>query len=215
MSVHEPLSAPIRIVVVDDHPVVRAGLRGMLDGQTDLEVVGEARDGEEALAVVASSAPDVVLMDLRMPGMGGVEAISRLGVAHPAVHVLVLTTFDADHDVVRAVEAGATGVLLKDTPREELFRAVRAAARSEMTLAPSVTARLVRRVRGGPVDVPTERELEVLTLVARGLTNRAIGRHLAISEATVKTHLVHVFGKLGVADRTAAATAALHRGLIR
>ena len=126
------------------------------------------RDGEEALAVVASSAPGVVLMDLRMPGMDGVEAISRLAVAHPAVRVLVLTTYDADHDIVRAVEAGATGVLLKDAPREELFRAVRATARGEMVLAPSVTARLVGRLRGGPVEVPTERELEVLTLVARG-----------------------------------------------
>lgn len=206
---------PIRVVVVDDHPVVRAGLRGMLDGQGDLKVVGEAGDGEEALAVVASTAPGVVLMDLRMPGMGGVEAIGRLRNAHPDVRVLVLTTFDADHDVVRAVDAGALGVLLKDAPRDELFRAVRAAARGEMTLAPVVAARLVRQARGGPVEVPTERELEVLTLVARGLTNRAIGRQLVISEATVKTHLVHVFGKLGVADRTAAVTAALQRGLIR
>jgi DNA-binding NarL/FixJ family response regulator len=129
--------------------------------------------------------------------------------------VLVLTTYDEDHDIVRAIEAGARGVLLKDAPREELFRAIRAAARGEMVLAPAVTARVFGRLRAPQEQTPTERELEVLMLVARGLTNRAIGRQLALSEATVKTHLVHVFAKLGVADRTAAVTAALDRGLIR
>jgi DNA-binding NarL/FixJ family response regulator len=207
--------AALRIVVVDDHPVVRDGLRGMLDGQFDLTVVGEAGDGLEAMAVVARERPDVVLMDLRMPRMDGVAAIAKIQQSQPEVRVLVLTTYDEDHDIVRAIEAGARGVLLKDAPRDELFRAIRAAARGEMVLAPAVTARVFGRLRAPQEQTPTERELEVLTLVARGLTNRAIGRQLALSEATVKTHLVHVFAKLGVADRTAAVTAALDRGLIR
>jgi DNA-binding NarL/FixJ family response regulator len=206
---------PLRIVVVDDHPVVRDGLRGMLDGQADLAVVGEAADGLEAVTVVARERPDVVLMDLRMPRMDGVAATSKLHAAHPQAKVLILTTYDEDHDIVRAIEAGARGVLLKDSPREELFRAIRATARGEMVLAPAVTARVFGRLRAPQQQTPTERELEVLTLVAQGLTNRAIGRQLALSEATVKTHLVHVFAKLGVADRTAAVTAALDRGLIQ
>ncbi len=204
----------IRIVVVDDHPVVRDGLRGMLDGQPDLEVVGEAADGLEALAIVAETAPDVVLMDLRMPRLDGVGAIAQLNDSHPAVHVLVLTTYDEDQDIVRAVEAGAIGVLLKDAPREELFRAVRAAARGESVLAPAITARLLGRWRTPQVEQPTDREVEVLRLVAKGMTNRAIGRSLHISEATVKTHLVHAFAKLGVDDRTGAVTVALERGLL-
>jgi DNA-binding NarL/FixJ family response regulator len=206
---------PLRIVVVDDHPVVRDGLRGMLDGQDDLTVVGEAADGLEAVAVVARERPDVVLMDLRMPRMDGVSATAEIHTAQPEVRVLVLTTYDEDHDIVRAIEAGARGALLKDAPREELFRAVRSSARGEMVLAPAVTARLFGRLRVPQQHSPTERELQVLTLVAQGLTNRAIGRRLSVSEATVKTHLVHVFAKLGVADRTAAVTAALDRGLIR
>jgi DNA-binding NarL/FixJ family response regulator len=206
---------PLRIVVVDDHPVVRDGLRGMLDGQPDLTVVGEASDGLEAVAVVARERPDVVLMDLRMPRMDGVAATAKIHAAQPEARVLVLTTYDQDHDIVRAIEAGARGVLLKDAPREELFRAIRSTAGGEMVLAPAVTARVFGRLRAPQEQNPTERELEVLTLVARGLTNRAIGRQLAVSEATVKTHLVHVFTKLGVADRTAAVTAALDRGLIR
>ena len=178
-------------------------------------MVGEAGDGLEALSVVAARSPDVVLMDLRMPRMDGVQAITRLAASHPTVRVLVLTTYDADHDIVRAVEAGAAGVLLKDAPRDELFRAVRAAARGEMVLAPTVTARVLGSLRAGSVaEGPTDREVEVLALVAQGLTNRAIARRLAISEATVKTHLVHVFGKLGVTDRTAAVTVALQRGVI-
>jgi DNA-binding NarL/FixJ family response regulator len=207
--------AELRVVVVDDHPVVRDGLRGMITGQSDMTVVGEAADGVDAVEVVARELPDVVLMDLRMPRMDGVQALTRIRSAHPDIQVLVLTTYDADHDIVRAVEAGARGVLLKDAPREELFRAIRAAARGEMVLAPRLTERLFGRLRAPHEDVPTERELEVLALVARGMTNRAIGRHLAISEATVKTHLVHAFTKLGVADRTAAVTAALERGLIQ
>ena len=204
----------LRVVVVDDHPVVRAGLRGLLEGSTGFAVVGEAADGREAIEVVAATEPDVVLLDLRMPVLDGAATIGRLRVSHPAVRVLVLTTYDQDQDILRAVEAGATGVLLKDAPREELFRAVRAVARGESVLAPGLTARLLDRWREPRADAPTDRELEVLRLVAKGLTNRAIGRQLSISEATVKTHLVHAFGKLGVDDRTAAVTVALERGLL-
>jgi DNA-binding NarL/FixJ family response regulator len=204
----------IRVLIVDDHPVVRDGLRGMLGGQPDLTVVGEAADGREALAAISQHEPDVVLMDLRMPVLDGVGAITRLAAVHPDVRVIVLTTYDEDQDIVRAVEAGATGYLLKDVPRDELFRAVRAAARGEPVLAPRVAARLMGRLRARTVEPPSERELEVLTLVARGLTNRAIARQLHISEATVKTHLVHLFAKLDVDDRTAAVTAALERGLL-
>jgi DNA-binding NarL/FixJ family response regulator len=205
----------VRVLVVDDHPVVRDGLRGMLGGQPDLEVVGDAPDGRQALEAVDRDRPDVVLLDLRMPVLDGVGVIEQLAARHPSVRVLVLTTYDTDQDIVRAVEAGATGYLLKDTPREELFRAVRAAARGEPVLAPGVAARLMGRLRAPQPEKPTDRELEVLRLVARGLTNRAIARELFLSEATVKTHLVHIFGKLGVDDRTAAVTAALDQGLIR
>ncbi|MFB9905376.1 response regulator [Allokutzneria oryzae] len=205
----------IRIVVVDDHPVVRDGLRGMLDGQPDLVVVGEAENGRVALDVVARESPDVVLMDLRMPVLDGVGAIERLSATCPAIRVLVLTTYDEDHEIIRAVEAGATGCLLKDAPRDVLFDAVRSAARGEPVLAPKLTAKLLGRLRGPRPESLTDREVEVLGLVARGLTNRAIGRELAISEATVKTHLVHAFTKLDVDDRTAAVTVALERGLLR
>jgi DNA-binding NarL/FixJ family response regulator len=204
----------LRIVVVDDHPVVRAGLRGIFEGSAGFAVVGEAADGLAALEVVAATRPDVVLLDLRMPVLDGAGTLQRLAADHPGVRVLVLTTYDQDQDILRAVEAGATGVLLKDAPREELFRAVRAVARGESVLAAGLTARLLDRWRAPKADAPTDRELEVLRLVARGLTNRAIGRQLSISEATVKTHLVHAFDKLGVDDRTAAVTVALERGLL-
>ncbi|GAA4024033.1 response regulator transcription factor [Allokutzneria multivorans] len=187
----------------------------MLAGQADFDVVGEAENGRVALDVVAREVPDVVLMDLRMPVLDGVSAIERLQSTHPSVQVLVLTTYDADTEIVRAVEAGATGCLLKDAPREVLFRAVRAAARGESVLAPELTAKLFGRLRAPKQESLTEREIEVLALVAKGNTNRAIGRELSISEATVKTHLVHAFTKLGVDDRTAAVTVALERGLLR
>jgi DNA-binding NarL/FixJ family response regulator len=204
----------IRVVVVDDHPVVRGGVVGWLDAQPDLAVVGQASDGAEALAVVAATSPDVVLMDLRMPGMDGVTATERLAAAHPGVRVLVLTTYETDADIVRAVEAGATGYLLKDVPLTQLADAVRAAARGETVLAPPVAARLVSRLRAPAVDAPTARELEVLRGVARGLTNADIGRELYIGEATVKTHLLRVFAKLGVDDRTRAVMVAVQRGLL-
>jgi DNA-binding NarL/FixJ family response regulator len=202
----------LRIVVADDHPVVREGLRAMLDAEDDLEVVGEAASGAEAVALAAALRPDVVLMDLRMPGTDGVAATGSI-VAAGSARVLVVTTYDTDADILRAVEAGATGYLLKDTPRRQLADAVRAAARGETVLAPPVARKLVARVRPD-ADPPTPRELEVLGQVARGLSNVDIGRELHISEATVKTHLVRVFEKLGVSDRTAAVTTALSRGLL-
>jgi DNA-binding NarL/FixJ family response regulator len=204
----------IRVLVVDDHPVVRGGLVGWLDAQEDLTVVGEAGDGLEALALAASERPDVVLMDLRMPRMDGVTATERIGAAHPGVRVLVLTTYDTDADIVRAVAAGATGYLLKDAPLPQLAEAVRAAARGETVLAPPVAARLVSHLRGPAAEAPTAREVQVLAGVARGLTNAEIGRELFIGEATVKTHLLRVFAKLGVDDRTRAVMVAVERGLL-
>jgi DNA-binding NarL/FixJ family response regulator len=201
--------------VVDDHPVVRGGVVGWLDAQPDLSVVAQASDGAEALAMVAATSPDVVLMDLRMPGMDGVTATERLAVAHPDVRVLVLTTYDTDADILRAIEAGATGYLLKDTPIATLIDAIRAASRGETVLAPPVAARLVTRMRAPAAEQLTPRELEVLRLVARGLSNVEIGRALFIGEATVKTHLLRAFAKLGVNDRTAAVTVAMTRGIIQ
>jgi DNA-binding NarL/FixJ family response regulator len=208
------LTRPIRVLIVDDHPVVRDGLRGMLSGQQGIEVVAEAADGAEALAAVRASVPGVVLMDLRMPNIDGVAAIRRIGAAYPGTRILVLTTYDTDTDIARAIEAGATGYLLKDTPREELARAVRAAARGEPVLAPAVAARLMDQMRGPAQESLSGREIEVLDLVRDGLSNREVAARLFISEATVKTHLIHVFSKLGVADRTAAVTVALERGIL-
>jgi DNA-binding NarL/FixJ family response regulator len=206
----------VRVLLVDDHPVVRAGLHGMLSAEPDLEVVAEAGSGDEAVVLAARHRPDVVLMDLRMPGMDGATATARIAAELPEVKVLVLTTYDTDGDIVRAVEAGAAGYLLKDTPREQLADAVRAAARGETVLAPPVAAKLMTRMRGPAPEAATltVRETEVLALVARGRTNADIGRELHISEATVKTHLIRIFAKLEVDDRTAAVTAALRRGLL-
>jgi DNA-binding NarL/FixJ family response regulator len=204
----------ISVMLVDDHPVVRVGLRGMLEAADDLRVVGEAGSGDEALVLVAALHPDVVLMDLRMPGTDGVAATARIVERHPSVKVLVLTTYDTDADILRAVEAGATGYLLKDTPVAVLIDAIRAAARGETVLAPPVAARLVTRMRAPVADQLTRREVQVLTLVGQGLSNGEIGRELFIGEATVKTHLLRAFAKLGVNDRTAAVTVAMARGII-
>ncbi|MGH3375253.1 MAG: response regulator [Actinoallomurus sp.] len=202
----------ITILLVDDHPVVREGLRGMLLAEDDLTVVAEAGGAAEAVAAVRAHEPDVVLMDLRMPGGDGVEATARVLAQRPATRVVVLTTYDTDADILRAVEAGAAGYLLKDASRAELAQAIRAATRGETVLAPSVAAKLVSRMRS-PVEL-SRREIEVLRLVARGRTNAEIGRELLISEATVKTHLLRTFGKLNVSDRTAAVTSALERGIL-
>jgi DNA-binding NarL/FixJ family response regulator len=205
----------IRIVIADDHPIFRAGLQGLLSAQEDLEVVGEAANGREAVSVVRHAAPDVLLIDLQMPELDGVGAIREIRGLAPNTRILVLTTYDSDGDILRAVEAGATGYLLKDTPREELFKAIRATARGDSVLSPSVASKVMGRARG-PVDRSlSSREIEVLTLVARGVSNKIIGKDLRISEATVKTHLLHIFAKLGVDDRTAAVTAAMERGMLR
>lgn len=204
----------ITILLVDDHPVVREGLRGMLEAEEDLTVVGEANSGGEGVVMSAAKEPDVVLMDLRMPGLDGVEATKRILADSPARRVVVLTTYETDTDILRAVEAGAAGYLLKDASRAELANAIRAAARGETVLAPSVAGKLVRRVRQPAALALSAREVEVLKLVAKGGTNADIGRELHISEATVKTHLLRVFGKLDVSDRTAAVTTAMRHGLL-
>ncbi len=199
----------IRLLIADDHPVVRDGLSGIFGGAEDFEVVGLASDGQEAVELARRLKPDVVLMDLRMPRMDGVSAIRQLA----GQRVLVLTTYDADTDVLPAIEAGATGYLLKDAPRSELYRAVRAAARGEAVLSPPIATRVLRAARA---DEPalSAREVEVLELVARGTTNREAAERLFISEATVKTHLIHIYAKLGVPDRASAVAAAYDRGLL-
>jgi DNA-binding NarL/FixJ family response regulator len=208
------MSATIRLLIVDDHPIFRDGLRGIFADDPAFVVVGEAGTGVEAIALVGSLGVDVVLMDLRMPEMGGVEAIRRLAEANPAVRVLVLTTFDTDSDVLPAIEAGATGYLLKDAPRDELLRAVRAAARGDAVLSPSVAVRLMGQIRKPASDPLSQREREVLRLIADGATNREVASKLFVSEATIKTHLLHIYEKLGVRDRAAAVGEAYKRGLL-
>jgi DNA-binding NarL/FixJ family response regulator len=207
----------ISLLIVDDHPVVRDGLRGMFESAGDFTVLGEASNGVEAVELAARLDPDVVLMDLRMPGGNGVDAIRELTRRGARSRVLVLTTYDTDSDTLPAIEAGATGYLLKDAPREELFTAVRAAADGRTVLSPAVASRLVTAVRtpAAPADEPlSAREREVLALVAKGTSNKEIARVLFISEATVKTHLTHVYGKLGVKDRAAAVAVAYDRKIL-
>ncbi|MFE0156609.1 response regulator [Nonomuraea sp. NPDC059007] len=211
---------PITLLLVDDHPVVRDGLHGMFATSSDFEVLGEASGGEEAVELAQRLDPDVVLMDLRMPGGGGVAAIRELTRRALRCRVLVLTTYDTDADVIPAIKAGATGYLLKAALRDELFEAVRAAAESRTVFSPSIAPRLFSEVRtpiarseGG--DRPlSSRECDVLALVAKGTTNREIARALFISEATVKTHLTHLYAKLDVTDRAAAVAAAYERGIL-
>ena len=209
------MSEPVRLLVADDHPVVRDGLRAMLATQPDLQLVGEAATGTEAVASARALRPDVVLMDLQLPQLDGPAAIATLRQQAPEVRVLVLTTYGSDADITRAIDAGATGYLLKDAPREQLFAAIRAAARGEAVLSPSVATRVLGRMRAPAEEALSPRELEILQAVAEGLSNKQVGRRLYVSEATVKTHLLRIFAKLGVDDRTAAVTAALERGIIR
>ena len=216
----------VRLLVVDDHPVVRSGIVGMLSGEPDLQVVGQAADGAEAIALTAELVPDVILMDLRMPGLDGVEATRRISSRPDAPRVVVLTTYDTDGDILRAVEAGAIGYLLKDSPREDILAAVLSAAVGRSALSPAVTTRLVGAARGtgrGPDGSPcwaeapvslSPRERQVLQAASRGLSNNQIGAELYITEATVKTHLLRAYAKLGVDSRTAAVTEALRRGLL-
>jgi DNA-binding NarL/FixJ family response regulator len=204
----------ISLVIVDDHPVVRDGLRGMFTGDERFDVLGEAADGAEAIAAAEKLRPDVILMDLRMPGTDGVTAIAELARRGVASRVLVLTTYDTDSDVLPAIEAGATGYLLKDAPRDELYRAVEAAARGQAVLSPAVATRLMGQMRQPASEPLSQRELDVLGLIARGSTNREAAAQLFISEATVKTHLLHVYAKLGVNDRAAAVATAYERGIL-
>ncbi len=204
----------IRLLIVDDHPVVRAGLVGMLSDEPGFEVVGEAVDGDQASRIAAATRPDVVLMDLRMPGVGGVEATARITAASDS-KVLILTTYESDDQILAAIEAGASGYLLKAAPRAEIVAGIRSVAGGQTALSPQVAARLVDRMRRPePVAVLTVRETEVLRLVAAGHSNKQIATALGIGESTVKTHLLKVFEKLGVADRTRAVTLAMERGLI-
>ena len=213
----------IRIMIVDDHPIVREGLVSVLKRDEEFEIVGEAPDGRTAVKRAVSLKPDLILMDLRMPEMGGVEAMKEIRAAAPDIKFLVLTTYDTDEHIVGALEAGASGYLLKDAPRDDLFNAIRTVARGDALLQPRVAARLLQHMTGqtqrGNVNNGEEdlspREIEVLQLVARGYANKEIAARLTITEATVKTHLAHIFQKLGVNDRTEAVTRAVQRNIIR
>lgn len=205
----------IRVLIVDDHPVVRAGIAALLAGEPDIDVVGECTGADEALRSAASRKPDVVLMDLQLgEGPDGVDATTRLTALPDAPKVLVLTTYDAELDITRAIAAGATGYLLKAGPPEDLFHGIRAAARGETALAPQVAARLLGSMRA-PVPALSARETEIVRLLAEGLMNRQIATRLFISEATVKTHLIHIYDKLGVESRAAAVAVATERRIIR
>ena len=204
----------IRILVVDDHPVVRAGIVALLETADDIEIAGTATDGREAVAQTAALHPDLVLMDLRMPGMDGDEATTRILAAHPGVRVLILTTYESDDAILSAIAAGASGYLLKAAPEAELLAGIRAVAAGEVALAPSVSRILVDRARTPARPDLSPRELEVLRLVAEGLSNREIGARIHLGEATVKTHLLHAFAKLEVNDRTRAVTRAMELGLL-
>lgn len=204
----------IRIVLIDDHPIVRTGIAGMLANAEGIDVVGEAANGIEALAVIERVQPDVLLVDLRMPEMDGTELISRVRATDERIGIIVLTTYDSDADILRSTEAGANGYLLKDTSRDELIAAITSTYRGEGWLAPSIAAQLMKSMRTGENTRLSSRELEVLSLVAEGNSNKEIATMLHVSQATVKTHLIHIFRKLDVSDRTAAVTVALDRGIL-
>lgn len=200
----------IRLLIVDDHPVVRVGMRGIFGGDERFVIVGEAEHGELAVKLAAELLPDVILLDLRMPVLDGVSAMQAILDAQPQARILILTTYDSDQDIRRALDAGALGYLLKDSPREELYRAVVLAAEGKPVLSMSISGRLF----AGGDDALTEREIEVLAYAGKGATNAGIAKHLHISEATVKTHLKHIYAKLGVTDRAAAVAVALNRHII-
>ena len=212
------MSAVIRVLVADDHPIVRGGIVALLQSAPDIEVIGEASDGLAAVDLALRLRPDIVLMDLRMPGLGGEEATARILAEAPGVRVIVLTTYETDDSILAAIEAGATGYLLKAAPQEEILAGIRSVSRGDVALAPSIAALLVSRVRSPQSDPPaatlSARETQVLALVAQGHSNPSIARALFLSEATVKTHLIHVFEKLGVSDRTRAVTLAMELGLL-
>ncbi len=205
----------IRIVIADDHPVVRAGLHAVLDAAADIDVIGEAATPAEAVALAASEDPDLGLLDLQFgQERTGADATRQIRAAEAAPYVLILTNYDSDGDILSAVEAGASGYLLKDAPPAELLAAVRAAAAGESALAPAVASRLLARMRAPRVSL-SSREIEVLRLVADGASNTYVAARLHITDATVKSHLVHVFSKLGVSSRTGAVAAARELGVLR
>jgi len=208
----------IRLLIADDHPVVRAGLAGLLSDEPGLAVVAEAADGDEAVRLAAATRPDIVLMDLRMPGVDGVTATARIAggeAGEPAPRVLILTTYESDDQILAAIEAGAAGYLLKAAPQAEIVAGIRSVAAGQSALSPQVAVRLVERMRRpAPEVVLTPRETDVLRLVSAGHSNKQIAVRLGIGESTVKTHLINVFEKLGVADRTRAVTLAMERGLL-
>jgi DNA-binding NarL/FixJ family response regulator len=208
------VSTRIRVIIVDDHPMIRLGLQSMLDDEPEIDVVGVAADGSKALQLIEHLTPDVVITDLRMPNLDGVGLTTAVTAAHPTTKVLIFTTYETDIDIVRAVEAGAIGYLLKDTPPEQVAQAISSASRGETVLAPAVAAKLMARLRSPALEALTKRELEVLQAVGRGLTNADIGKTLFISESTVKTHLLRIFTKLNVDDRTAAVTVAIRQGIL-
>jgi DNA-binding NarL/FixJ family response regulator len=204
----------IRVLVADDHPIVRSGIVGLLGTAADVEVVGEASTGLEAVELALRLEPDLVLMDLRMPGLDGDAATAQILAERPGIRVLVLTTYESDESILRAIEAGASGYLLKAAPQEELLAGIRSVARGEVALAPRIAALLVGRMQRPAAPTLSPRETEVLALVSQGLSNPAIASRLFLGEATVKTHLLHVFEKLGVSDRTRAVTKAMELGLL-
>jgi DNA-binding NarL/FixJ family response regulator len=219
------MTGHIRVLVADDHPIVREGLATVLDQEEDLEVVGEAANGVEAVNLAREWRPDIVLMDLQMPEMNGVEAITKINEELPSIEVIILTTYDTDEYIFSGIEAGAQAYLLKDSPPDEVLRAIRAVHRGESLVQPRVTRKLLERFTElshaslSPEQVPetpiSPRELEVLELIARGRSNKSIAGDLVIGESTVKTHIIHIFNKLSVKDRTEAVTEAIRRGIIQ
>jgi DNA-binding NarL/FixJ family response regulator len=209
--------AQIRVLVADDHPIVRSGIVALLADAADLEVVAEVADGDDAVTAALDLRPDLVLMDLRMPRMDGDRATALILASAPEIRIIVLTTYESDESILRAIEAGASGYLLKAAPQEEILAGIRSVARGEVALSPAIATLLVRRVKTPAAATSvtlSDREKQVLTLVAAGQSNPAIARELFVSEATVKTHLLHTFSKLGVNDRTRAVTLAMELGLL-
>jgi DNA-binding NarL/FixJ family response regulator len=217
---NQQVPAKIRILVVDDHPVVREGLTSMLSREDNIEVLGTAEDGAVAIKKAGELRPDIILMDLRMPGVDGIEAMTEIKARHPQIRFIVLTTYDNDEYIFKGIEAGARAYLLKDAPREELFRAIRAVHKGESLIEPAIAGRVLDRFaelsrQAQTAEGLSDRELEVLTLMARGTSNKNIASELNIGESTVKTHIQNIFQKLGVNARTEAVTEAVKRGIIR
>ena len=205
----------IQILIADDHPVVRSGLLALLNSQPEFEVVAVAENGETAVSLALANTPDVILMDLQMPVLDGLAAIQQIRAQQPEARIIVLTTYDTDADIMPTLKAGAIGYLLKDAPPEALFDAIQSAARGEVTYAPTVAAKITRHLINTPKQTLSSREVEVMELASQGNSNKAIANKLHITEATVKSHFVHIFTKLGVDDRTEAVTVALKRKIIR